>query len=264
MEITAAAGRSFAEATNDTNEAFTSGELVPPLYAIVLVLKTMVEAKNSVTSAFAFHGEHDLNFIEHLRPGMVVVPSATVVGVRQRSAGVVIIIRITIHSEEGHLLNEQYFTSFVSGGVIEESVGQDAPRRVPPHSDGSTVLHELTLRLDSDQTRRFAVASDDWDPYTLEKDAAQRLGFPTIIVHGPCTMAFAGRAVVETVCGGDARKLRRLSMRLSRPVFLTATQSLTARIFPIHMDSVAQAYAFEMTDRDQRTVVKNGWADVRR
>ena len=129
IKIDGDATKAFADATNDDNYAFSAGDLVPPLYPVVLVLKTMVAAKNTVTRAFAFHGEHDLSYLEHFRPGMVVVPSATVVGVRQRSAGVAIIVRIAIHSQAGNLLNEQYFTSFVSGGRIEESVGEDAPRR---------------------------------------------------------------------------------------------------------------------------------------
>jgi acyl dehydratase len=262
VEITVEASRAFAEATNDTNDAFKSGRLAPPLYAVVPVLKNMVAAKNSVTQEFAFHGEHDLTFFTHLRPGMIVTPTATVVGVHQRSAGVAVVVRIRSHAEDGLLLNEQYFTSLAPGATLDKGLGEDAPRRVPPQTDTRNLLHELAMPLDHDQTRRFAAASDDWDSYTLDEGAARRLGFPTIIVHGLCTMAFAGRAVVEAVCGGDAQRLRRLSMRLSQPVFLVPGQSLTARIYAGARETNAATYSFELTDRDGRTVVKNGLAEV--
>lgn len=261
LEIAAGATRRFADATNDENEEFRAGRLAPPLYAVVPVLETMVAAKNAVTPAFAFHGEHDLVVHEPLRPGMVVRATATVAGVRRRSAGVATVVRIETRSRDRSILNEQYFTSFVSGASIPESVGEDAPPHVPP-SPGDTAVEEVPLPLDPDQTRRFAAASGDWDAYTLNEEAAWALGFPTIIVHGTCTMAFAGRALVDTVCGRDSQRLRRFAVRLSRPLFLVPGQVLTTRIWAAGVADDREVYGFEATDQKGDTVIKNGWAEV--
>lgn len=261
FEIAAEATQRLAEATNDDNEDYRAGRLAPPLYAVVPVLESMVAAKNAVTTAFAFHGEHDLVLHEPLRPGTVVRSIATVVGVRLRTSGVATVVRTETQFSEGGLINEQYFTSFVSGASIPESVGEDAPPHVPP-SPADDAVEEVVLPLDPDQTHRFAAALGDWDAYTLDEEAAQALGFPTIIVHGTCTMAFAGRALVDTVCGGDSRRLRRMALRLSRPLFLVPGQILATRIWAVGSAGDREVYGFEATDQKGDTVIKNGWAEV--
>ena len=261
VEIAAEATQRFAEATNDDHADFRAGRLAPPLYAAVPPLETMVAAKNAITPAFAVHGDHDLVVHMPLRPGMTVRSTATVVGILQRSAGVATIIRTETHSRDGSLVNKQYVTTFVSGASIAESVGEEAPSHVPPFSDSQPMM-EVALSLDPDQTRRFAVASADWESYTLDEKAAQALGFPTVIVHGTCTMAFAGRALIATVCDGDSTRLRRFAVRLSRPLLLVPGQTLTTRIWAVEVAGERNVYGFEAVDRDEVRVLKNGWVEV--
>lgn len=260
--ITADNTRGFAEATNDDNPELLAGTLAPPLYALVPVLKTMVEAKNNVTSAFAFHGEHDLTVHEPLLAGMAVRVVATVVGVRQRSAGVATVVHVETRSTAGALLNEQYFTSFVSGGRVADPGGADPPAR-PAQAAAAGPSQELTLALDPDQTRRFAAAADDWDAYTLDEAVARSMGFPTIIVHGTCTMAFAGRAIVKEACDDDVRRLERFAARLSRPLLLVPGQVLTTRLWPTGYRDGRRLYGFEAFDHEGTTMLKNGLAEVR-
>ena len=261
VEIAAEATQRFAEATNDDNDDFRAGRLAPPLYAAVPPLETMVAAKNAVTPAFAFHGDHDLVVHTPLRPGMTVRSTATVVGILQRSAGVATIIRTETHARDGRLVNEQHFTSFVSGASVAESVGEEAPSHVPPPPDSQPMMG-MALSLDPDQTQRFAVASGDWESYTLDEKAAQALGFPAVIVHGTCTMALAGRAVIATVCDGDSTRLQRFAVRLSRPLLLVPGQNLTTRIWAVEVAGERNVYGFEAVDRDKVMVLKNGWVEV--
>ena len=118
------------------------------------------------------------------------------------------------------------------------------------------------MRVDPDQTRRFAAAADDWDAYTLDEAVARSMGFPTIIVHGTCTMAFAARAVVETGCGGDSRRLRRFAARLSRPLLLVPGQTLTTRIWPAGERDGRQLHGFDAIDKEGTLMIKNGLAEV--
>jgi acyl dehydratase len=259
LEITAEATRRFAEATNDRNEDHVAGRLAPPLYALVPVLKTMVRAKNAVTTSFAFHGEHDLMVHRPLEPGMRVRVAATVVGVRQRSAGVATVVHVETRGDDEELLNEQYFTSFVSGGRAAVEAGRDAPPHVPPSAVGP--VDEVIMPVDPDQTRRFAAAADDWDAYTLDEAVAQSMGFPTIIVHGTCTMAFAAGAIVETACAGDSRRLKRFAARLARPLLLVPGQALTTRVWPVS-DAGDRVLGFEAIDHEGTPMIKNGWAEV--
>jgi acyl dehydratase len=256
IPITVAETRRFAEATNDANPDYREGRLAPPLYALVPVLKTMVAAKKAVTESFAFHGEHDLVIHRPLEPGMTLDVVATVIGVRERSAGVATVVRIETRAG-GELLNEQHFTSFVAGGRVPAEAGVDAPAHVPEPPAGA--VDEVTMPLDPDQTRRFAAAADDWDAYTLDEEVARSMGFPTIIVHGTCTMAFAARAIVDERCGGDSRRLERFAARLTSPLLLVSGQALTTRMWAA---GGGRVIGFDAIDHEGTSMIKNGWAEV--
>ena len=250
--------RGFAEATNDRNADYLEGRFAPPLYALVPVLKTMVAAKNAVTRAFAFHGEHDLVIHRPLEPGMTVRVLATVTGVRQRSAGVATVVRVETRADD-ELVNEQRFTSFVAGGRVAREAGEGAPPHVPGPPTGP--VRETTMPVDPDQTRRFAAAADDWDAYTLDEEVARSMGFPTIIVHGTCTMAFAARAIVDEVCDGDSQRLKRFAARLARPLLLVDGQALTTRMWAA---GDGRVIGFDAIDHEGTAMIKNGWAEVSR
>ncbi len=79
-------------------------------------------------------------------------------------------------------------------------------------------MAEVTYRFDDDQTFRYAEASGDPVRIHLDDAAARAVGLPGIIIHGLCTMAFCGRAVIESVGGGDPTRLARLAVKFSRPV----------------------------------------------
>jgi acyl dehydratase len=87
------------------------------------------------------------------------------------------------------------------------------------------------------------------------------MGFPTIIVHGTCTMAFAARAVVDEVCAGDSRRLERFAARLTRPLLLVPGQALTTRTWAAEDD---RFIGFDAIDHEGTPMIKNGWAEVSR
>ena len=121
--------------------------------------------------------------------------------------------------------------------------------------------------MDPYQTQRYADASDDHDAYTLDEKVARSMGFPTLLVHGMCTFAFAARALVECACGGAPRRLRRLAVRLSRPVFLYPDQCIDTRIWRLPPDrdrdrAAMASFVYQSRDRDDAVVLTNGLAEV--
>ena len=87
----------------------------------------------------------------------------------------------------------------------------------------------MTYAFDADQTFRYAEASGDPMPIHLDDAVARSVGLPGIIIHGLCTMAFCGRAVIDSVAGGDPTRLARLAVKFSRPVL--PGQEITVRIY---------------------------------
>jgi acyl dehydratase len=114
----------------------------------------------------------------------------------------------------------------------------------------------VTYAFDSDQTFRYAEASGDPVRIHLDDDAARALGLPGIIIHGLCTMAFCGRAVIDSVAGGDPTRLARLAVKFSRPVL--PGQDITIRIYA----GTEGGYGFEAVNAEGQAVVKDGRAEL--
>ena len=264
-EVTAEEIVAFALATNDRNPRYLAAEIAPPIYALNPVLEPMVAAKSAVTKEFGFHGEHEIRFHRPIRAGMRLKAVASVAGVRGRSSGVAIYVTIATHDGEGALVNEQGFISFVSNAVVSESRGEEPPRyALPGDIDSRSPAVRVDYAMDPDQTRRYAAASHDHDAYTVDEAVARKMGFPTLLVHGMCTFAFAARAIVNEMCGGDPERLTRIAVRLSRPVYLVPEQRLTTSIWPLGSGvSGDMSCAYTVIDAAGETVMTNGYAEVR-
>lgn len=84
------------------------------------------------------------------------------------------------------------------------------PERAPDHvCERVTWLHSALLyRLNG-----------DYNPLHADPEVARAGGFARPILHGLCTYGVACRALVRTVCGNQAARVRRLDVRFSAPVY---------------------------------------------
>jgi acyl dehydratase len=272
FKVEAARTTAYAAATNDTNPKHTAGELAPPLFAVVPVWESIGPVVARVTPPDVLmrvvHGAQDIRFHRPIVPGDVLRSRAAPLGIGVRGSGTTLVVKTESRDAAGELVNEQYFTLFFRGVSDGEGGGQTAPdHKLPAEIKATPPVAEATYTIDADQTFRYADASGDRMPIHLDDALARALGLPGIIVHGLCTMAFAGRAVVEEVAGGDSARLRRLAMRFSRP--LLPGQTVTTRIYdagplpgaaedgePVH------AFAFETVNPEGQAAGKDGWAEV--
>jgi acyl dehydratase len=261
--VEAAATIAYARATNDDDPAHLAGRVAPPLFAVVPALKTLVRAKRLAIEAFTLHGEHDILFHRPIVPGMTLTVEAALVGLRQTAAGGTVIVHGATRAEDGTPVNEQYLVSLAQGSRLGADAGAGAPaHRLPAGIRETPALGRWAYDLDADQTRRYAAASGDRDPYTFDAEEARQRGLPGPIVHGLCTMAFAGRAVVAGACHGDSTRLRRLAVRFSQLLLMRPGQRLVTTIWPAGRREGRDLFACEATDAEGRVVLRHGWAEV--
>lgn len=252
----------YAAATNDGNERHTGGELAPPVFAIVPVWDVMTAAAGLVTPPEAFeqvvHSAQDMRFFRPIVPGDLLRSKAAPVYVAVRSVGTTVVVRTETVDGTGAPVNEQFVTLFFRGPFQGDSGGEPAPdHKLTAAIKGTPPVAEVAYRFDEDQTFRYAEASGDPVRIHLDEEAARAVGLPGIIIHGLCTMAFCGRAVIESVAGGDPRRLRRLAVRFSRPVL--PGQEINVRIY----DRGSGGYGFEALNAERQAVVKDGLAELR-
>jgi acyl dehydratase len=244
-EVTEAAMKAYGEATDDVAGG--------PVFAIVPVWNAIAPASEAVASGdvrrFVVHYEHDMLLHRPLEAGMRVVSRATPVAVLPRPNGTSLVIKTEMRDEDGELVNEQYVTEFFRGVQADEGIGE----RAPDHrleSDGDPVA-EVTYLVAEDQTVRYAAAAGDDFAIHLDDEFARAAGLPGRIVHGLCTMAFAGRAVLEAAGIEDPRAVERIAVRFSAPLF--PGESVTTRVWKLD-----GAFGFESVNSQGTAVLKDG------
>lgn len=269
FEVTEEQTKAYAAATNDTEPSHLDGSAVPVVFAVVPPLVgVLTKAVRSVAvseregyDTRSLHGEQDLFIERPIRPRSRLRSRAVTVGVHPKSSGTVVIARTETRDDSGRLLNYQYFTNFIRGVRCAESVGEFAPtRELPVRPDRDYPLARGTVHVDKDQSYRYAEASGDHGTYHVNEEAARSAGFPGLILHGLCTMAFAARVVAEAVCRGESDRIRRFAVRFAKPVHLD--QDLMVNVWSAGQVGDLSVYSFEMTDETGDPVIKLGLAHV--
>jgi acyl dehydratase len=260
-EVSAEAIRAYAEATDDPAPAARAGRVAPPVFAIVPVWEAIAPASRAVASEGArrrvVHYAQDMILHRPLKAGMRVVSFATPVALLEHPKGSQLVIRTETRLEDGDPVNEQYVTEFFRDVFAEASSGARPPDHRLADDLKDDRVAEISQPVAEDQTERYAAASGDRFEIHLDDAAARAVGLPGRVVHGLCTMAFAGRAVLEAAGVDEPAAVRRLAVRFSAPLLPGGT--LTTQVWRLD----GTTYGFEAADADGTPVIRDGRAELR-
>ena len=261
--IDADGARAYAAATNDPNPVYLSGELAPPVFAVVPTWDAMMVALHDVVPAedqiAMLHGEQDMHFHAPLVPGRRLVTFAEAYGSRSGRMGTRFTMRVVSADEAGQTVVEQFATMLIRGVEPGEDRGPTPPPHAFPSEAKTAKLASVAGMVDVDQALRYAEASGDRNPIHVDDAAAKAVGLPGVILHGMCTMALCSRAVVDELAGGDPTRLRRLAVRFYRPVF--PGNDLVTTMFDAGTEGDRQVVAFEAASAG-KVVVRDGRAEL--
>jgi acyl dehydratase len=260
--VTPEAIRAYAEATDDEAPASREGRVAPPVFAIVPVWEAIAPASRSVASDDArrrvLHYAHDIVAHRPIAAGMELVSHATPVALLERPNGTQLVIRTETATADGEPVNEQYVTEFFRGIPAPATRGEGSPEhRLPDEAKEREPLAEVSYTIAADQPERYAEASGDRFEIHLDDDAARAVGLPGRIVHGLCTMAFTGRAVLAAARVEDPAAVRRLAVRFSAP--LLPGDTVTTRIWRLDGEGT---FAFEALSSQGTSVIRDGRAEL--
>jgi acyl dehydratase len=198
------------------------------------------------------HGEHDVTIHQPLRPWDVANLRARLDEVEQKSKGLV--VRGSLLAYVNGVLAVEAKSSFFIRGQMKMPVSTQKTAE-PAAPDLGPAPIQVPIQVSADQSYRYATVSLDDNPIHTDPDTAKAAGLPDVILHGLCTMALSGNAVLKALAFSDARKLKRLAVRFSKPVLNGAT--LTAHIHP-----EAGGCRFTVTDGNGDAVITNGIAEL--
>jgi acyl dehydratase len=256
-EVTAAAIEAYARATNTGNERYRSGPnaVAGPMWPVVPAFGFFMVAAGDPDLGGDFRRlvhlreEHVLH--APVRPRDVLIVTGVLEHVDEHAG--TFTVAVSEADPEGRLMAEVRGTMLVRGAGAPAPVILDAPP--------STCAHEARVRIDDDQTVRYAQASGDHNPIHLDPRAARRSGLRSIIVHGMCTMAMATAGAVDGLGGGEPCSVERVAVSFARPVL--PGQELTTRYWPKLQEEGARTYGFATTNEQGEVVLTNAEVRVR-
>jgi acyl dehydratase len=266
--VTHAVALAFAEASNDTNPAFTDtkrpgGVMAPPMlpvkYCNQIYFQVFQDPALRVDFARLLFGEMDMRFVAPIRPRDLIVAKGQVISIEDKDTGQVLTVRTRILCE-GEVKCEAtaaFFVRFKGKGRIKPLKGKEGGAKEAEPK----VAFEDQMLIQDDQTNRFAKAADDPNPIHVDDAFAKSVGLPGRILHGVCSMTFTGEAFVNQACGGDPEKLRRLKVRFSKPAL--PGQTITTRAYAPEVSAGAKVYKFVAMTSPTDLIITGGEAEVR-
>ncbi|GAA1481392.1 MaoC/PaaZ C-terminal domain-containing protein [Gordonia sinesedis] len=265
FDVTAERIAEYAAATNDPIEAHRSGDVAPPLFAVVPTFMSMAPAALAVAPMNLLpklvHGEQDFRFHRPIVAGDSLRVRARPIGYVGRDNGSVVVVYAETRDTAGELVNEQWISAFFRNVNAGPGEGESAPEhRLDEAVTETPPAATVVQHVDADQTFRYSPASGDPMPIHLDDEIARMSGLPGIINHGLCTMAFTSWAALTELADGDTSRLRRLAVRFAKPVL--PGHDIETRLWRLPASPAGDAdpgtaYGY-LTTMDGEVVIKDG------
>ena len=266
FEVTPDATQRYARACNDDNRRYfdadaPGGIVAPPMFAVVVswmpLLSAVTDPELHADLLRLLHNSQDMEFIAPIRPGDTLTANAAIASIEKAPGGETMALRLAASNQRGEPVSRITFTVFIRG---KRESGGNRPAIAADEENRGEPVFVATQTIDADQTFRYAEASGDRNPIHTDENVAKMGGLPGIVVHGLCTMAFAAKAMVDNLCGGDPSRMRRLAANFSRPVF--PGDLITTRAWAIGERDGRRVFAYETSNPRGLAVIRGGVAEI--
>ena len=271
--VTAEATMKYARAYNEDNpwfldESRPGGIIAPPMFGVAVswlaIGSVIADPDLQVDLLHLLHSEQDMHFPRPIQPGDMITSQGRVLSIGEKATGETLVVEVSCRNQKQEEVQQILFTAFIRGKRNREKRGEKLAEKLAEKTPSGEPLREPLLRVsqavDRDQTYRYAEASGDHNPIHLDENVARMAGLPGIIVHGLCTMAFTSKVVIDHLCSSDPRRLKRLQVHFSRPVF--PGQTLTTHVWEKPPRDKLKVYAYETYNPEGQAVIRNGIAEI--
>ena len=198
---------------------FENGLRALPTFGVVPSFPMLMGLMNVPALSFnpmmLLHGEQYLEVVKRPIPTSASATTrARVKAIYDKGKGALVILAATTTADDGTVLFENEFGVFLrgEGGFGGESgppPGNEAPSRAP-----DAVVEYPTIT----QQALLYRLSGDKNPLHADPGFASMGGFDKPILHGLCTFANVGRAVIQAFAGDDPTRFKSIKVRFARPV----------------------------------------------
>ncbi len=252
--------KAYAKATNETNPRYYELDedklIIPVLFPVTMVvvpLKEMVTDNTlNLDISRMVHGEQEILYFRPLKLWDKIKTKLELESIDVKESGDILWAKIN-GSTEDELVFE------IRAGMFFRKQRKGF-KQIKPKVKEVTIEKQIIItkqmKVNSDQSVRYATASGDDNPIHLDKDIALAVGLPDIILHGLCTMAFAIQTIVDGLAGGYPAKVKGVKTRFSKPVFMNNT--LTTEGWLLEEKETSKIIGFETKNESGEVVLKFG------
>ena len=198
---------------------FENGLRALPTFGVVPSFPMLMGLMNVPALSFnpmmLLHGEQYLEVLETPIPiSATTRTEGKITAIYDKGKGALVVIEAITTRDGGTPVFKNEFGIFLRGeggfgGNPGPAATNEAPKRAPDAVvECPTLTHQALLyRL-----------SGDKNPLHADPDFAKMGGFDKPILHGLCTFANVGRAVIQAYADDDPTRLRSIRVRFARPV----------------------------------------------
>lgn len=270
FEVTAHEGIYYALAYNEDNDTYFDdrrggGSMIPPMYAVRYMGESIEQVLHDTETGLNFsmmvHHSQEFEWLLPVRAGDKIVSRAEITGVETGRLGGVLRCSVESENQKGSLVVKSVWS------FLDRSAGLDkAPLERPWKMKPSGEVYSSDMKVRNGQTWIYAEPSGDFNPIHVDEQAAVGAGLDGIVLHGLCTMAFAHKACVDTLCGDerDPLKVRKLAVQFARPV--KPGDVITFRIFKWDEQDIKEdgtRFGIIAVNQNNKNVLQNAWCLIK-
>lgn len=193
------------------------GPKVLPTYAVVPGMNILGGLSSVVRLDLArlLHGEQGITLHRPLPPEATVTSTSKIVEVWDKGKAGVVGMEGTCSDDDGPLFSVYSSLFVIGGGGFGGERGPSSSKAGPPEREPDHVVEDETR---PEQAAIYRL-SGDRNPMHIDPDFATKAGFAGPFLHGLCTYGFAGRAVLDRLCGGDPARFSGFRVRFADQVW---------------------------------------------
>ena len=244
-------GAGSAELAYTTENTNGVTQQVFPTFAVVIGwgAGSAMRSVGTYNPAMLVHGQQAITLHKALPVSGSARLQGRVVAMYDKGTAAVIVTETTATVlADGQPLFANVSSAFIRGeGGWGGDRGPSGPKNTPPDRAAD---HQVTYQTSPDQALVYRL-SGDRNPLHSDPSFAAMGGFDRPILHGLCTYGFTGRALLHTLCGGEAGRFEHIEGRFTSPV-------LPGEALTVSMWEIDDKNAVFTTSVGDRTVIDQG------
>jgi acyl dehydratase len=241
------------------HEKRPGGIVAPPMFGVVysseLFMELFFDPELNADMNRVVHAEQDMRYIRLVKPGDTIITLGKIATIAEKSSGEFFEVDFTCRNQKSEVVLEARSGFFVRGQKKDGGKKEEKPAE-----EKKPVAFSQKMKVAEDQMTRYAEGSGDHNPIHIIQDFAKSVGLPDVILQGLCTMAFAQKAVIDTLCNKDPERLKRLKVRFAKSVF--KHDEVTTGGWLIEKKGPVGVYGFETKNQNGVAVITNGLTEV--